>query len=184
MPNARVRPSTDSDVAAITRIYAHYVRRSTATFELEPPAECEIAKRRAAILALGLPYLVVETAGSVGGYAYANMYRPRPAYRFTVEDSIYIDPAMLGQGLGKILLGELIERCCHRSWRQMVAVIGDSSNTASIRLHQTFGFRDVGILHAVGFKFDRWIDTVLMQRELGGNGGPGQTGNGGARVHG
>ena len=161
-----VRPSTDSDVAAIARIYGHYVCCSTATFELEPPAESEIAKRRAAILSLGLPYLVVEGDGAVGGYAYANIYRPRPAYRFTIEDSIYIDPALVGRGLGQAALAELIEQCRRGPWRQMVAVIGDSANLPSIRLHQRFGFREVGTLRSVGFKLDRWVDTVLMQREL------------------
>ncbi len=172
MPTARVRPSTDADVAAIARIYAHYVRSSTATFELEAPSDCEIARRRAAILAMALPYVVVETGDGVAGYAYANIYRPRPAYRFTVEDSIYVDPSMVGQGLGRNLLAALIGRCREGPWRQMVAVIGDSANSVSIRLHRSFGFREVGTLRAVGFKFDRWVDTVLMQRDLVADGSP------------
>jgi phosphinothricin acetyltransferase len=125
-----------------------------------------MAQRRSGILAHGLPYLVVEQGGVVLGYAYASAYRPRPAYRFTVEDSIYVDPEYAGRGCGRLLLAGLIEDCERGPWRQMIAVIGDSGNTASIRLHRHFGFRSAGTLFAVGFKFDKWVDTVLMQRKL------------------
>ena len=163
-----IRPSTENDLNAITRIYSHYVLHGSATFEIDSPAEDEMAKRRSAILALALPYLVVEQDEAVVGYAYASPYRPRPAYRFTVEDSIYIDPVHAGRGCGRMLLASLIEHCEQGPWRQMIAVIGDSANEASIRLHQHFGFRNVGTLFEVGFKFERWIDTVLMQKELRG----------------
>ena len=166
MNQFQVRPSTEDDLGVITRIYSHHVLHSAATFELDPPAQDEMAKRRSAILALGMPYLVAEHQQAVVGYAYASPYRPRPAYRFTVEDSIYIDPGHVGRGCGRALLASLIEHCEQGPSRQMIAVIGDSANTASIRLHQHFRFRSVGTLSAVGFKFDRWIDTVLMQREL------------------
>jgi L-amino acid N-acyltransferase YncA len=161
-----VRPSTENDVSSITQIYSHYVRHSSATFELDPPTPDEMAQRRIAILALGLPYLVVEERGCVAGYAYASSYRPRPAYRYTVEDSIYVDRAHVGQGYGRALLAALIEQCERGHWRQMIAVIGDSGNVASIRLHEQFQFRDAGTLRSVGFKFNQWVDTVLMQREL------------------
>jgi phosphinothricin acetyltransferase len=166
MSQFQVRPSTEDDLSVITRIYRHHVLNSAATFELDAPSQDEMAKRRSAIQALGLPYLVAEHRQAVVGYAYASPYRPRPAYRFTVEDSIYIDPDHVGHGCGRALLAALIEYCERGPWRQMIAVIGDSANSASIRLHQHFRFRNAGTLFAVGFKFDRWIDTVLMQREL------------------
>jgi L-amino acid N-acyltransferase YncA len=161
-----IRPSTAGDLREITRIYGHHVLHGSATFEVDPPALEELTRRRDAILALGLPYLVAERDGGFAGYAYAGPYRPRPAYRFTLEDSIYIDHAHTGRGCGQALLGALIECCEQGPWRQMIAVIGDSGNTASIRLHRRFGFRHVGTLESVGFKFGRWVDTVLMQREL------------------
>lgn len=162
-----IRPSTEADLTAISRIYRHYVESTTATFELDPPSHVEIAARRAAALKHQLPHLVCEAAnGDVIGYAYASHYRPRLAYRFTIEDSIYLDPAHTGRGYGKALLTALIEECKHGPWRQMVAIIGDSANTASIALHESVGFRRVGTLTNVGFKFDRWIDTVILQREL------------------
>ena len=166
MSQCLVRPSTDSDLDAIARIYAHHVLHGSATFELDPPTRDEMATRRAAILSQGLPYLVAEHEDAVVGYAYASAYRPRPAYRFTVEDSIYIDAHHAGRGCGRALLGALIEHCERGDWRQMIAVIGDSGNQASIGLHERFGFRLAGTLHAVGFKFGRWVDTVLMQRAL------------------
>ena len=166
-PPLLIRPSTENDLSAITRIYSHYVLHSSATFELEPPTREEMAQRRTGILALGLPYLVAEKEETVIGYAYASTYRPRPAYRFTVEDSIYVDPGHAGKGCGRALLAGLIEDCERGPWRQMIAVIGDSANTASIRLHRHFQFRSAGTLLAVGFKFNQWVDTVLMQRELG-----------------
>ena len=166
-----VRPSTEGDLSTITHIYSHHVRHSSATFEVEPPDEDEMAKRRATILALAMPYLVAEQDEVVVGYAYASPYRPRPAYRFTVEDSVYVDPEHLGRGIGRALLAALIEHCERGPWRQMIAVIGDSANTASLGLHAHLGFRMAGTLQAAGFKFGRWIDIVLMQRALG----PGDT---------
>jgi len=164
---SQIRPSTEKDVDAITRIYAHYVHTSTATFELEPPSADEMASRRSKILALGLPYLVAEQDGKVLGYAYAGQYRPRPGYGYTIEDSVYIDPEHLGQKLGQALLTALIDTCEQGPWRQMIAVIGDTANTASMRLHERFGFRAIGTLNSVGWKFNRWVDSILMQRALG-----------------
>lgn len=168
--DVQVRPATDEHIAAITAIYAHHVRHGAATFEIEPPSKAEMAQRRQEIVARGLPYLVAERDHVTVGYAYAGPYRPRPAYRFTVEDSIYLHPDFLGQGVGRLLLDQLIEQCIVRGCRQMVAVIGDRS-AAPVRLHERFHFRTVGVLEAVGFKLGRWVDTVLMQRALG----PGST---------
>jgi len=168
-----LRIAEDRDDHAIARIYGHYVRHSTATFELEAPDEFEMERRRMIIADAGLPYLVAERDGAILGFAYAGPYRARPAYRFTVENSIYLDPAMRGQGVGSVLLARLIEDCKRAGKRQMVAVVGDSANTASIRLHTRFGFREVGVLRSVGRKFDRWLDTVLLQRELSQPGGEG-----------
>ena len=162
----QIRPSTDHDAARITKIYSHYIVHSTATFELELPTEEVMFQRRFRILAQGLPYLVAEQNGEMVGYAYAGQYRPRPGYQYTIEDSVYIDPQHLGRGHGKALLTALIEVCEQGPWRQMIAVIGDTANTASIRLHQRFGFRNIGTLDSVGYKFNRWVDSVLMQREL------------------
>jgi L-amino acid N-acyltransferase YncA len=163
-----VRPSTPDDLEDIARIYRHYVLKTTATFEIDPPAPEEMAKRRSKVLSLGLPYLAAEERGAVVGYAYANAYRPRAAYRFTIEDSIYVDPEHTGKGFGRRLLTALIRECEQGPWRQMIAVIGGSENAASIGLHRRCGFRDVGTLTSAGFKFDRWVDSVLMQRELAG----------------
>ena len=163
-----IRPCTGADLAAVTRIYAYHVAHGTATFELVPPDEAEIARRRAAVQNLGLPWIVASLDdGPIVGYAYASAYRLRIGYRFTVEDSVYVDPAHAGQGIGGLLLAHLIERCEAAGARQMIAVIGDSGNAASIRLHEKFGFRHAGTLRSVGFKFGRWIDTVLMQRPIG-----------------
>ncbi len=164
---ARVRPSTEDDVAEIARIYGHYVHTSTATFELEPPTNEEVARRRTAILRLGLPYLVAEQNQKIVGYAYAGQYRPRPGYQFTIEDSVYVDPEHVGQGVGHALLTTLIAQCELGPWRQMIAVIGDTTNMASMRLHERLGFRSLGTLYSVGWKFNRWVDSVLMQRGLG-----------------
>jgi phosphinothricin acetyltransferase len=165
--NSPIRPATSDDLPAITRIYAHAVRNGTASFELEPPDETEMARRMAVLLDGGFPYLVFETAGAVQGYAYAGAYRPRRAYRFSVEDSIYIDPAAQGRGIGRALLDRLVAEAEARGFRQMIAVIGDSAQAPSIALHRAAGFQHIGTLEAVGFKFGRWLDTVLMQRALG-----------------
>lgn len=162
-----VRPAGEADMAAVQAIYAPHVLRGFATFEEVPPGVEEMAARRAAVLAQGLPYLVAEAKGRVLGYAYAGPYRPRPAYRNTVEDSIYLAEGMGGRGIGRVLLEALIAACEAGPWRQMVAVIGDSGNAASIALHARAGFRMTGTLDAVGFKLGRWVDTVLMQRALG-----------------
>lgn len=162
-----IRPSLDGDLPEITAIYAWNVAHGTGTFELDAPDAAETARRRAEVLARGLPWLVAEQDRRVVGYAYANHFRPRPAYRFCVEDSIYLDPAAQGQGIGRLLLTELIARCQARGARQMLAVIGDSSNAASIGVHRALGFTPVGLLRDSGWKFDRWLDVVLMQRALG-----------------
>lgn len=162
-----IRPSTDADLPAITAIYSHHVQHGTGTFELEPPDEAEMAKRRADVLGKGLPWLVAEQGGQVLGYAYANHFRPRRAYRFCLEDSIYLAPQAQGQGLGRLLLSELIARCQALGARQMLAVIGDSANAGSIGVHRALGFEHTGVLKASGWKFNRWLDVVLMQRALG-----------------
>ena len=161
-----VRSAIETDFAAITRIYPHHVLHGTATFELDPPGRETMLQRYAAISTLRLPFLVAELDGKVVGYAYANAYRPRPAYRFTIEDSIYVDAEFTGRGCGRALLGELIDLCAKGPWQQMIAVIGDTANAGSVRLHEHFGFQHVGTLRAVGFKFEKWVDTVLMQRPL------------------
>jgi L-amino acid N-acyltransferase YncA len=163
-----LRDATEADMPAVQRIYAHHVLHGLASFEEAPPTVREIAARRQAVLARGLPYLVAEQAGAVTGYSYATSYRPRPAYRFTVENSVYVEDGLHRQGIGQALLAALIDRCAEGPWRQMIAVIGDSENAASIGLHARLGFRQVGTLTAVGFKFGRWVDSVLMQREIGG----------------
>ncbi len=172
-----VRASTEADVVRCAEIYAHHVLHGTASFEVVPPDLAEMGKRRAAVLDLGLPHLVAERAGHVMGYAYAGNWRPRPAYKFSVEDSIYIDNAAVGQGVGKALLPVLIDQCTKIGKRQMVAVIGDSAQTPSIRLHAGCGFEMVGTLRNIGFKFGRWLDSVLMQRPLGTGGDVAPGGN-------
>ncbi len=162
-----IRPSTDADLPAITAIYAHHVLHGTGTFETECPDQTEMARRRHDVLGKGLPWLVAERDGQVLGYAYANHFRPRRAYRFCLEDSIYLAPAAQGQGLGRLLLSELIARCQALGARQMLAVIGDSANAGSIGVHRALGFEHTGVLKASGWKFDRWLDVVLMQRALG-----------------
>ena len=162
-----IRSSRDDDVAAIAAIYRHHVLHGIASFEDIPPDEDEVARRRRDILALNLPYLVAERSGRVVGYCYASRYRARSAYRFTLEDSIYIDAAEVGRGIGRALLTTLLERCCELGYRQVVAVIGGSDQWPSIRLHEALGFTRAGLLPAVGFKFGSWIDCVLMQRALG-----------------
>jgi phosphinothricin acetyltransferase len=167
MPAVSIRPASPADIPAITRIYAHAVQHGTASFELEPPDEAEMARRRDALIAGGYPYIVAESGGEVVGYAYAGPYRSRPAYHWTVEDSIYIAPQAQRRGLGRALLDRLMIEAEARGFRQMIAVIGDSAQTPSIALHEAAGFRMVGTLEAVGFKFGRWLDSVLMQKALG-----------------
>jgi L-amino acid N-acyltransferase YncA len=168
MTEVLLRPSNDRDVAAIATIYRHHVLHGVASFDEVPLDVDEMARRRREILARGLPYLVAEEMGRVLGYCYASHYRTRSAYRYAVEDSIYIDQAELRRGIGRALLSQLIEQCAARGYRQMVAVIGGSEQWPSIRLHRALGFVEVGTLRAIGYKFDGWIDTVLMQRALGG----------------
>ena len=166
-PALILRPSTPADLPAISAIYAEAVMHGTGTFELEPPDEAEMARRRDDVLAKGLPWLVAERGGQVLGYAYANTFRPRKAYRFCLEDSIYLHPDARGQGLGRLLLTELIGRCEAAGARQMLAVIGDAANAGSIGVHAALGFQHTGVLKASGWKFGRWLDVVLMQRALG-----------------
>jgi L-amino acid N-acyltransferase YncA len=166
MSQPTVRSATAVDAPQIAAIYAHHVLHGTATFEIEAPDAGEINRRRAEIEQHGLPYLLAARDDRILGYAYAGLYRPRPAYRHTVEDSVYVDPAEIGRGIGKLLLPALIQACEEAGRRQMIAVIGDSGNIASMKLHERFGFRHAGVLHSVGFKFGRWLDTVLMQLEL------------------
>lgn len=154
-------------MTAVTAIYGHHVRHGFASFETDPPTLEEMLRRRADVTGKGLPYLVAEREGAILGYAYAGTYRPRAAYRDTVENSIYLRPDTVGQGIGRLLLPALVAECEARDLRQMVAVIGDSGNEASIRLHASCGFRMVGVLEAVGYKLGRWLDSVLMQRRLG-----------------
>jgi len=162
-----LRDSTPGDAEAIAAIYAHHVRFGLGTFEETPPSVDEIRQRREGILALGLPFLVAAVGKRIVGYAYAGPYRTRSAYRYTLEDSIYVAPEAVRRGVGCALLTRLIERCDALGYRQMVAVIGDSDNQASIRLHAALGFERVGVQQAVGFKHGRWVDSILMQRTLG-----------------
>ena len=165
---ARVREADIADLDAITAIYAHYVRHSVASFEEVPPGRADLAERYRAILADGLPYLVAELEPrGVRGYAYAGAYHRRPGYRYALENSVYVAPEAQGQGLGRALMTALIERCTALGYRQMIAVIGVGETRASIRLHESLGFRPAGTLAAVGFKFGRWIDCAIMQRPLG-----------------
>lgn len=162
-----VRPSRDPDLGAITAIYAHHVLHGTGTFEIEPPTQAEMAARRAEVLGKGLPYLVMEEAGSVIGYAYCNWFKPRPAYRFSAEDSIYLAPEFAGRGRGRKLMDALLQEAEKVGIRKMLAVIGDSANLGSIGVHRGAGFTHVGVLRSTGWKFNRWLDVVLMERALG-----------------
>jgi len=167
MSPLEIRPASVADLPSITEIYAHEVRVGTATFELVPPDLAEMTRRFQALKDGGFPYLVAELDGDVAGYAYASSYRPRPAYRFTVENSVYLRPSLHRRGIGRQLLERLIAECEARSFRQMIAVIGDSANAGSVGLHAACGFRMIGTHPSVGLKFGRWLDTVMMQRELG-----------------
>jgi phosphinothricin acetyltransferase len=162
-----LRPATEADLGAIVAIYAHHVRSGTATFEIDPPDASEMTRRWRDVVDRGLPYLVATSGEEIVAYAYAGPYRPRPAYRFTVEDSIYVRADCAGQGIGSELLMALIAASESAGARQMVAVIGDAANTASIGLHASAGFEQAGVLRSVGWKFGRWLDVVLMQRTLG-----------------
>ncbi len=162
-----IRPATPADIAVITRIYAHAVEHGTASFETEPPTEAEMARRQQKLLKKDFPYLVAEIAGAVAGYAYAGPYRDRHAYDWCVEDSIYVAPEFHRKGIGHLLLTRLIAESEQRGFRQMLGVIGDSANTASVAVHAAAGFRLIGTFQSIGFKHGRWLDTVLMQRALG-----------------
>ncbi|WP_342128961.1 GNAT family N-acetyltransferase [Hydrogenophaga sp. OTU3427] len=162
-----IRPSTDADIGAITRIYAHHVLHGTGTFETTPPSEADMLTRRADVLSKGLPWLVLEEAGEVQGFAYGNWFKPRPAYRFSVEDSIYLSPKAAGKGLGRALLAELLARLQAGGVRKVMAVIGDSANAGSVGVHTALGFERVGVVKSCGWKFDRWLDIVLMEKSLG-----------------
>lgn len=162
-----IRPSQSEDIPAITAIYAHHVLVGTGTFELEPPSQNEMASRRDDVLAKGLPYLVAAEGKKVLGFAYCNWFKPRPAYRFSAEDSIYLAPDAAGKGLGRILLTELAAQAEMAGVRKLIAVIGDSANTSSIAVHRSCGFADVGVLKSCGWKFDQWRDVVLMDKALG-----------------
>jgi L-amino acid N-acyltransferase YncA len=167
MNDVSLRTATLADIAAITRIYAHTVANGTASFELEPPDEAEMARRQQALLVRNFPYVVAELAGAVVGYAYAGPYRDRRAYDWCVEDSLYIAPEFHRKGIGRLLLTRLVAESEALGFRQMIGVVGDSTNTASIAVHAAVGFRLIGNFQSIGFKHGRWLDTVLMQRALG-----------------
>ena len=170
MSSPEIRPATEADLPLITEIYEHAVLYGTATFELIPPDLAEMTRRYRALVDGGYPYLVAMLDERVAGYAYAGAYRPRPAYRFTVENSIYLDPSFHRRGIGLLLLERLITECEARGFRQMIAVIGDSANAGSIGVHTRGGFKMIGTHPNVGLKFGRWLDTVMMQRDLGEGG--------------
>ncbi len=162
-----IRPSLDEDVVAITAIYRHHVLTGTGTFEIDPPTEADMASRRSDVLGKGLPYLVVEDNGRVMGFAYCNWFKPRPAYRFSAEDSIYMAPDAHRKGMGRALLAELCAQAERVGVRKLLAVIGDSANSGSIGVHTALGFTHVGLLKSCGWKFDRWLDVVMMEKPLG-----------------
>jgi L-amino acid N-acyltransferase YncA len=163
----QLRPAALGDIPAIHAIYAHHVLHGLATFEEEPPSQEELRRRLDDIMGRGLPYLVADFEGTVAGYGYCALYRSRSAYRYALEDSVYVRQDMLGRGVGGAILAELIRRCEALGYRQLIAVIGDSAHTASIGLHASLGFLRVGTLRSVGYKFGRWVDGVIMQRPLG-----------------
>lgn len=166
MPN--IRASTESDIPAITAIYRHHVLHGTGTFEIDPPSEQDMTARRADVLARGLPYLVAEgDDGRILGFSYANWFKPRPAYRFSAEDSIYVADSARGQGVGRLLLQALCDQAQAAGVRKLLAVIGDSANAGSIGVHRAAGFSEIGVMRSMGWKFDRWLDIVLMEKTLG-----------------
>jgi L-amino acid N-acyltransferase YncA len=165
--NIVIRACEEGDIAAITAIYAHHALHRLASFEIEPPSESDMWQRRLDFVGRGFPYLVAEHAKGVVGYAYASPYRLRPACRYTAENSVYLHPAWVGRGIGRQLMSALLAECDARGLRQIVAVIGDSANYASIGLHKSPDFCEVGVFHSVGFKSGRWADSVLMQRDIG-----------------
>ena len=171
MSAPEIRPTLEADLPAITAIYQQAVREGTATFELEPPDLTEMTRRYRTLIDGGYPYFVAILDGRVAGYAYAGAYRPRPAYRFSAEDSIYLHPDAAGQGLGKQLLAALAAQAEAAGIRKLIAVIGDSANAGSVGVHRVCGFRPAGAIHSCGWKFDRWLDIVLMERTVG----PGDT---------
>ena len=162
-----IRPSLLEDIPAITAIYAHHVQTGTGTFETDPPSETDMTQRRADVLSKGLPYLVALNGDRVVGFAYCNWFKPRPAYRYSAEDSIYLAPEAHGKGVGRALLAELMAQAENCGVRKLIAVIGDSANAGSIGVHQSAGFEHVGVLKSCGWKFDRWLDVVLMDKTLG-----------------
>lgn len=163
----QIRASTDADVPAIAAVYAHHVLHGTGTFEIDPPSPADMAARRGDVLARGLPFLVAEQDGQLLGYAYCNWFKPRPAYRFSAEDSIYLSPAAAGRGIGRQLLTALVQQAEACGVRKLIAVIGDSANAPSIGVHRALGFADVGVIRSCGWKFERWLDIVLMEKPLG-----------------
>ena len=168
-----MRPAEPADLVAVQTIYAHHVLEGLASFEEVPPALEEIRRRHAEVTGQDLPWLVADHGGTVAGYGYCSLYRTRSAYRYALEDSVYVRKDVQGKGVGSAILGELVRRCEKLGYRQIIAVIGDSANTASINLHASHGFLRVGTLRSVGFKFNRWVDSVLMQRPLDpGDGSP------------
>jgi L-amino acid N-acyltransferase YncA len=162
-----IRPSTDTDLPAITAIYGHHVLHGTGTFETTAPTEADMADRRADVLAKGLPWLVAEQDGRILGYAYCQWFKPRPAYRFSAEDSIYLHPDAGGKGLGKLLLAALVDEAEAAGVRKLIAVIGDSGNAGSIGVHRALGFTPAGTIASCGWKFGRWLDIVLMEKSIG-----------------
>jgi L-amino acid N-acyltransferase YncA len=162
-----IRPSTEADLPGITGIYAHHVLHGTGTFETEPPSPADMAMRRADVLAKSLPYLVAEQGGQILGFAYCNWFKPRPAYRFSAEDSIYVAPDQAGRGVGRALMAELCAQAQRAGIRKLIAVIGDSGNLGSVGVHAAAGFTHVGVLKDCGWKFGRWLDVVLMEKPLG-----------------
>ena len=163
----KIRSATDTDIPAITEIYAYHVLHGTGTFETEAPSAADMAARRADVLGKGLPYLVLERDGVVLGFAYCNWFKPRPAFRYSAEDSIYLAPQATGQGGGRLLLAELMAQAERAGVRTMLAVIGDSANRGSIGVHRSAGFSHIGVMHSCGWKFERWLDVVMMERSLG-----------------